>query len=85
MSFQKLKYYLFANVSWSDSQGVGRGGTKPSWIPPMLVVVVVHGEKLLWGEEDLDLFWLSTLVIVLSSSPWSIRSSSEARGARQTV
>ena len=56
------------------------GDTKPSWIPPMLVVL--HGEKLLWGEEFLDLFWLSTLVIVLSSSPWNIRSSSEAGGVR---
>ena len=80
MSF--WRYHLFANVSWSDNQGVGMGDTKPSWIPPMLVVV--HGEKLLRGEESLDLFWLSTLVIVLSSSPWNIRSSSEAGGVRQT-
>ena len=80
MSF--WRYHLFANVSWSDNQGVGMGDTKPSWIPPMLVVV--HGEKLLRGEEFLDLFWLSTLVIVLSSSPWNIRSSSEAGGVRQT-
>ena len=62
----------------SDGHGAGSGDMNSSLLPPM--VVVVQGEKVLWGEDAFDVVWLSTLVIVLSSNPWNIRSSSEAKG-----
>jgi len=62
----------------SDGHGAGSGDMNSSLLPPM--VVVVQGEKVLWGEDAFDFVWLSTLVIVLSSNPWNIRSSSEAKG-----
>lgn len=61
----------------SDGHGAGSGDMNSSLLPPM---VVVQGEKVLWGEDAFDFVWLSTLVIVLSSNPWNIRSSSEAKG-----